>query len=54
MNLSRQLNAVREVLKHLDHPDRLRENPLVEWQFHDGADAQQAAMRIRVFDRARA
>src|ERR1700729_522964 len=48
MNPSQQLKALREVLRHLDHPDRLRENPLVAWQFHDGTGPEHAAMRIRI------
>ena len=48
MDRSRQLKALREVLRHLDHPDRLRENPLVSWQFHDGTGAEHAAMRVRI------
>jgi tetratricopeptide (TPR) repeat protein len=48
MKPSRQLKALREVLRHLDHPDRLRENPLVAWQFHDGTGPEHAAMRIRI------
>ena len=48
MNPSRQLKALREVLRHLDHPDRLRENPLVASQFHDSTGPEHAAMRIRL------
>lgn len=39
--------AIREVLKHLDHPERLRSNPLVGWRFSAFADPESAAVLLR-------
>jgi|GEM_PF-4320060 len=47
MKSSPRLAALREVLRHLDRPERLRENALVGWQFQGNTTPANAAVRIR-------
>ena len=44
---SEQLAAVREVLRHLDHPHRLKQNVLVRWHFPDADEPALGALRVR-------
>ena len=48
MNKARkQLSALRDLLRHLGHPERLRLNDLVAYLFPDGSDSATAAARAR-------
>ena len=44
---NKRIWSVREVLKHLDHPDRLRDNTLVAWQFRQELDPRSAMARLK-------
>jgi hypothetical protein len=47
MKSSARLEALRQVLRNLDRPERLRENALVGWQFQGRTTPANAAVRIR-------
>lgn len=42
-----RLSAIRDVLRHIDHPDRLRKNPLTAWVFRREVDTRACVMRVR-------
>src|ERR1022692_2734190 len=39
--------AIRDVLRHLDHPERLQVNPLVSWQFLGVSEQASGAARVK-------
>ena len=42
-----RLAAIRDVLRHLDHPNRLSTNPLVSWKFREEPDIRAGVALVR-------
>ena len=42
-----RIAAIRDVLRHLDHPERLQLNPLVSWQFLGVSEQASGAARVK-------